>query len=255
MSRPPNSGRISLRDLFLHMQTEMLTHLSAGQLFEQPTACGAVTEQHWLDFFARYLPERYCASSAFVVDSDGRRSRQIDIAIYDRFYSPLLLPHPSGLHIPAESVYAVFEVKQDLNSRLIHDAARKAASVRALRRTSVRVPGGRSRAKKPHRILAGILALRATWRSRFTRRLPAVLRRLPPDQRLDLGCALQRGAFEVSQSTVRLSTPEESPIFFFLRLLERLRALGAAPAPDLMRYGASLPSLSPRAHHPRKPVT
>lgn len=255
MSRPPYSGRVSLRDLFLHMQTEMLAHLSAGQLFEQPTACGAVTEQHWLDFFARYLPERYRASSAFVVDSRGRRSRQIDIAIYDRFYSPLLLPHPSGLHIPAESVYAVFEVKQDLNSRLIHDAARKAASVRALRRTSVRVPGGPARPKKPHPILAGILALRATWHRRFDLRLPAILRHLPPDQRLDLGCALQQGAFEVSRSTVRLSTPEESLIFFFLHLLERLRALGTAPAPNLMRYGRSLPSFSPRPHRLPKPVT
>jgi hypothetical protein len=253
MSRPPSSGRVNLRQLFLHMQTQMLAHLSAGELFEQPTACGAVTEQHWLDLFARYLPERYRASSAFVVDSDGRRSRQIDIAIYDRFYSPLLLPHPSGLHIPAESVYAVFEVKQDLNSRLIHDAARKAASVRALRRTSVPVPGARSRAKKLHPILAGILALRATWHRRFNLRLPAILRRLPPDQRLDLGCALQQGAFEVLPSDIRLSTPEESLIFFILRLLHRLRALGTAPAPDLMQYGASLTSFS-RAKRGQAPI-
>jgi len=253
MSRLPSSGRVSLRGLFLHMQRQMLAHLSAGELFEQPTACGAVTEQHWLEFFAHYLPERYRASSVFVVDSKGRRSRQIDIAIYDRFYSPLLLPHPSGLHIPAESVYAVFEVKQDLNSRLIHDAARKAASVRALRRTSVPVPGRRSHAKKPHPILAGILALRATWHRRFDLRLPAILRRLSPDHRLDLGCALRQGAFEVLSSDVRLSTPDESLIFFFLRLLERLRPLGTAPAPDLMQYGRSLTSFS-RAKRKQPPT-
>ena len=57
-----------------------------------PAPAGAASEQRWMDLFNRYLPQRYRASPAFVVDADGRRSRQIDIAIYDNLYSPLIFP-------------------------------------------------------------------------------------------------------------------------------------------------------------------
>src|SRR6202034_249860 len=106
------------------------------------------SERPWLDLLSRYLPKRYRATSAFVIDSLGRRSRQIDIAIFDNLYSPLLFPHKSGLHTPAESIYAVFEVKPTFSKQWIRDAAEKAASVRSLHRTSLR----------PMPILAGILA-------------------------------------------------------------------------------------------------
>lgn len=266
MSRPKASGRIDLRAVFHQIQREMLAHLAAADLFEQPTSCGALTEEHWIELFRRYLPERYRASSAFIVDCDGRRSRQIDIVIYDRLYSPLLFPHRSGLHLPAESVYAVFEVKQDLNMRLIRDAGRKAASVRRLRRTSVPVISAAAPCapRPPQRILAGILALRSGWPTRYHRRLPSALARLSTDESLDLGCALQHGAFEVLSPAprtlspdrpspcrpgadpppIRFSTPEESLIFFMIRLLERLRLLGTAPAADLMAYVRSLESFA-----------
>jgi hypothetical protein len=41
---------------------------------------------------------------------------------------------------------------------------------------------------------------------------------------------------------VTVSIPEESLIFFILRLLERLKAQGTAPAADLMKYGRYLES-------------
>jgi len=198
VGRHPNTCTIDLSAMFLQVQQEMLSHLAAGELFEHPTAAGAVTEHHWLALFNSYLPQRYRAASAFIVDADGDRSRQIDIAIYDNLYSPLLFPDAAGLHIPTESVYAVFEVKQDLNQRLIYDAGLKAASVRRLRRTSVPVlsAGRRRAAVRCRSILARILALRSGWPTKFAKRLPDALALLAPDERLDLGCALRDGAFE-----------------------------------------------------------
>lgn len=257
VGRHPNSGTVDLLGIFRQAQHEMLSHLAAGEIFEHPTACGAVTEGHWLDLFNRYLPHRYRAASAFIIDADGRRSRQIDIAIYDNLYSPLLFPDPAGLHLPAESVYAVFEVKQDLNQRLIRDAGAKAASVRRLRCTSVPVfSGGAEREPLPcHPIVAGILALRSGWPNRLASRLPEALCCLADDERLDLGCALRDGAFESVDDTVRLSTPEESLIFLMLRLFDRLRALGTAPAADLMAYGRALSSLVRTPPSPPRPKT
>jgi len=86
--RYSDNTRIDLGGIFLRVQKQMLACLAVGDAFENPSACGSASEQRWIDLFDRYLPQRYRASPAFVVDADGRCSRQIDIAIYDNLYSP-----------------------------------------------------------------------------------------------------------------------------------------------------------------------
>jgi hypothetical protein len=98
MPRSPDSGQLDLAEVFYSVQERMLAQLAVGGFFEHPSAAGSATERHWLDLFDSYLPKRYRATPAFVIDSHGRRSRQIDIAIFDNLYSPLLFPHESGLH-------------------------------------------------------------------------------------------------------------------------------------------------------------
>ena len=61
-------------------------------------------------------------------------------------------------------------------------------------------------------------------------------------ERLDLVCCLEHGTLGYPQ----VSSPEESLIFFILRLLERLRAMGTAPAVDWQEYGRSLGSFRKR---------
>ena len=137
MPRSPGSGYLDLAEVFYSVQEEMLAQLAVGGFFEHPSAAGTAAERHWLNLFDRYLPKRYRATPAFIIDSEGRRSRQIDIAIFDNLCSPLLFPHASGLHVPAESVHAVFEVKPTFSRQWIREAGEKAASVRALNRTSI----------------------------------------------------------------------------------------------------------------------
>jgi hypothetical protein len=224
MPRRPDSGQIDLAEIFRRVQQEMLAQLSVGALFEHPTAAGHATEHHWLQLFDRYLPKRYRAAPAFVIDSTGHRSRQIDIAIFDNLYTPPLFPHSSGLHLPAESVYAVFEVKPAFSRQWLRDAAEKAASVRSLYRTSVSVIG-RPKVTPPP-ILAGLLATTSVWTART---FAANLRRC---NQLDLGCCLEHGSFEGKT----ISSPGHSLIFFLIRLLDRLRAMGTAPAIDWSSY-------------------
>ncbi len=242
-----DSGRVDLYQVFLRVQEEMLASLATSKVFYHSTACGNATERHWIELFNRYLPQRYCASNAFVIDADGRRSGQIDIAIYDRFYSPRLFHDESQPYIPAESVYAVFEVKQAFSALVIRDAAAKAASVRRLRRTSVPIPsaGPPYPAKQPFPILAGILALDAPQEDRGAACVKAMLRNLGPDERLDIGCSLGRWAFEVSaaggaDTSLQLSQREEALIFFMLRLIQRLQQMGPASAIDYAAYAHCL---------------
>jgi hypothetical protein len=131
------------------------------KVVKHPTAKGTATELEWIEMLSTYLPKRYCADCAFVIDSKGNISEQIDIVIFDRQYSPFILRQNGVTYIPAECVYAVIEVKQDLSKKNIEYAQKKAMSVRKLKRTSVPIPyaGGIFQAKKPARILAGIVAL------------------------------------------------------------------------------------------------
>lgn len=240
-------GHVDVSELFLSLQRQMAARFETTRGFvpHDPTK-GAAAEQNWLEMLNTYLPERYKADSAFVVDHRGRLSEQIDVVIYDRQYSPLLFKQDGVLYVPAESVYAVFDVKQDMRRPHIAAAAEKAESVRRLKRTSVPVPfaAGTYKAKPLFEIVAGILSLESWWADGLGVALRKVLREAPPQGFLNLGCAVRDGAFEARLTKraveVKTSTGETSLIFFLLRLLDRLQKMGTAPAIDLMKYGERL---------------
>ena len=228
MPRASDSGQLDLHDIFLRVQHQMLAQLSVAHPFEHASAAGSATEHHWIYIFPHYLPKPTAPPPPSSSIPLGRRSRQIDIAIFDHLYSPALFPHASGVHVPAESVYAVFEIKPTFSRQWLRDAADKAASVRDLHRTT----------PNPQPILAGLLAAGSVWTPLgFAANLQSSLQSTP----LDIGCCLEYGAFEQTH-TLRISSPDESLIFFVLRLLERLRAMGPAPAIDLMQYARGLQS-------------
>ena len=84
--------------------------------FGHPGVKGDASEGVWLELLKTYLPQRYQAATAHVVDSLGAFSEQIDIVVFDRQYSPFIFIYQGQTIIPAESVYAVFEAKQTMNA-------------------------------------------------------------------------------------------------------------------------------------------
>ena len=241
MGLQPNRGRkLNLAEAFARVQKGMLAQLSVGSMINHSAIVGAASEQLWLQFFERYLPRRYRAAPAFVIDSCGNRSQQIDLVVFDNLYSPLFFPHESALHVAAESVYAVFEIKSYFSLHHIEYAADKAASVRALKRTSVPVMvGGKTRyPARLQPILTGLLATTFDWPPlEFEKTLRKCLMMLKPSERLDLGCALEGGSFEYRAGCpITVAPPEQSLLFFLVRLLVRLQACGTAPAADLGAY-------------------
>jgi len=239
---------ITVRDLFLGQQEQMLAVLSsARRTISHSTTHGDVAEECWRKMLERYLPKRYRIEKAFVVDADGNISEQLDGVVFDQQYSPFLLNHDGAFYVPAESVYAVLEVKPELNANYIAYAGKKAASVRRLRRTSAPITyvKGVYPPKKPFRILAGIVAARSSWKPAFGPGFQSAIRKRVAIERLDLGCILQAGGFEVrykshSKAEISTSQPDESLIFFFLSLLALLQKLGTAPAIDIREYAKGL---------------
>jgi hypothetical protein len=119
----------------------------------------------WLELLQTYLPQRYQATSAHVVDSEGRFSEQIDVVVFDRQYSPFIFNFQGQKVIPAESVYGVFEAKQTINADQVAYARKKVDSVRRLHRTSLPIPhaGGTFPPKTLQHIIGGLLTLESDW--------------------------------------------------------------------------------------------
>jgi uncharacterized protein DUF6602 len=130
-----------------------------------PTTKGDGSQAVWLDLLQTYLPKRYQAATAHVVDSNGAFSEQIDVVVFDRHYSPFIFHFEGQTIVPAESVYAVFEAKQAANATQIEYAQAKAASVRRLHRTSLPIPhaGGTFPPRPLQAILAGLLTFESDW--------------------------------------------------------------------------------------------
>lgn len=203
---------------------------------------GDGAEEAWRSMLAGFLPRRYAVTKGFVVDSCGHSSEQIDAIIHDRHFSPVLYATAGVMFVPAESVYAVFEIKQEVSKATIGYAGKKAESVRRLHRTSapIRQLSQASAMKEPPRVLAGILAGRNGWQSRFDAPLISALEGLAPDQRLDLGCVIDTGTFEIPEdevpSAAEFASQDVGLAMFAMRLIARLNAMGTIPAMDIDAY-------------------
>src|SRR5258708_402586 len=77
---------------------------------------GDATEDAWLKLLVDYLPARYKVAKAFAVDHKGNTTKQLDCLIYDAHFTPKLFGADSNLYVPAEAVYATFEIKQIVNA-------------------------------------------------------------------------------------------------------------------------------------------
>lgn len=228
-----------MRRAFADVQAELELKLRrATQSIGHAGTKGGVNEDNWIEVFRAYLPNRYEVGTGFVIDSLGRRSEQIDIIVFDRHYTPTLLDQQKHRYIPAESVYGIFESKPHLDKDYLIYSGQKAASVRKLHRTSVTIAhaGGTYPAKKPFPIIAGVVAPRSSWADGLR---DAFLENLPTAEmdRLDCGCALEHGAFDLVDDAVRIFPAQGALIAFLFRLLDRLQGLGTVPAIDWQAYG------------------
>jgi Domain of unknown function (DUF6602) len=237
-----------LHNILTAVQDRLRTDLESDRAaLPHPVAKGDASENTWQKVLASHLPHRYQVCRGSVIDSRGEESEQLDLIIYDRQYTPLLYNHNEQRILPAEAVYAVFEVKQRIDHEQVKYAGIKAASVRRLHRTSASVVDvGRKRApRKPFRILTGILAFASVWQPPLGDSLRTALADLPEPQRLDLGCVAQAGAFRVLYDRSGIATFQSSPADsalaeFYLRLLAALQSLGTVPAIDYSAYGSAL---------------
>ena len=257
---------IDLRELFHGLQQQMLISLKLNREFiGHPSSKGDATEQHWIEFLRAYLPDRYKVDKAIVIDSTGNVSEQMDVVIYDAIYTPFIFKQDGFMYIPAESVYAVFEVKQDVKGNIEY-AAQKIESARKLKRTSIgMVASGKTTAARPlTKIIGDILTTTSSYSGNDT--VKQQLKELKGLQTLDLGCLCDTGSFYVDYNEIEpegiaptssiednrkyirqvyesrkvkevtFSDKDVSIFTFFLQLVNYLKFIGTVPAIDINAY-------------------
>jgi hypothetical protein len=230
----------SLPKLLAGLHDEIQTGLTtARETLAHPGTKGDACEDIWLELLNKYLPQRYQAKKAHVVDSKGHFSEQIDVLVFDRQYSPFIFDYKGKLVVPAESVYAVFEAKQTITAGLVRYAQKKVASVRRLHRTSLPIPAADRvyPAKVPIPIIGGFLALESEWKPPLGKALTNALNKDTGDGRLDLGCVAAHGIFTCDASCTYEAKQQGKPATAFLfELIKRLQASATVPMIDISAY-------------------
>lgn len=230
----------SIQTLLSELHDDIQEQLArARKAFGHPGTKGDASEAVWLELLQTYLPARYQAASAHVVDSAGTFSDQIYVVVFDRQYSPFIFKFKGQTVIPAESVYAVFEAKQSINAEQVAYARAKVASVRALERTSLPIPhaGGIYPPKPLQHIVGGLVTLESDWKPGLGEPLVKALAVGSADDRLDLGCVAAHGIFSCDGAGCGTLTPMGKPATAFLfELIARLQEKATVPMIDVRAY-------------------
>jgi len=268
-----SSNKISIAELFGGLQKQMVAQLNTNREFVlHPGSKGDSLENVWIEWLRKYLPNRYSVDKAIVIDSSGELSHQLDLVIYDQQYTPFVFTQ-NGIHyIPAEGVYAVFEVKPDLQGtadklNFFQYAGEKIESVRRLKRTSVGIinAGIPQKARALTKIIGGILASTNSYTHSNNATIESHLKNLKGLQSIEMGCAVDYGSFYVNYdgdedisntnfgerilnyysqrkfSNVTFSSKENSLVTFFLQLTRYLQqSIGTVAAIDLNAYAKSV---------------
>jgi hypothetical protein len=211
---------------------------TARKTIVHPGSKGDASEKIWLEMLQTYLPKRYQAEKAFVVDSNGVFSQQLDVVVFDRQYSPFIFDYEGQKIVPAESVYAVFEAKQAINVEYVKYAQEKVQSVRNLHRTSLPIPhaGGVYPAKPPVKIIGGILTLESDWTPALGKSLEDALKL--DEGCLDIGCIAAHGyfLFEPTTKKYQFFNGGKPATAFLFQLISQLQYSGTVPMIDVLSY-------------------
>ncbi|MGP1599404.1 DUF6602 domain-containing protein [Peptoanaerobacter stomatis] len=100
-----------IKENYLKMERELVTQLNYNVNNHHLTA-GSYREEIWADFFRRIVPKKFnITRSVFIIDSKGKVSKEVDIAIYDEQYTPYIFNYGLIKFIPVEAVAAVIQCK------------------------------------------------------------------------------------------------------------------------------------------------
>lgn len=144
-------------------------------------------------FLRERLPQSVGVTSGEIIDANGKRSREVDVIVYDAMNSPLVFAGDiaGSVLIPAEAVIAAVEVKFKLRSHHISDLIRHCRSIKSLSRTAYSVPRQAHRSFVPRPIHYSVFAFESE--GLYHERFNELQHEVPVVERVDMLTAIDRG--------------------------------------------------------------
>lgn len=236
-------GKLFLKQRFIDVEEAFVTDLRIRQkAITQPGILGDATEDAWIDLLQRYLPTRYRVARAFAVDHLGSTTDQLDCLIYDAHFTPALFGKDNHLYVPAEAVYATFEIKPSITADHLKYAADKIASLRALQRTSAPLKShlGTNPPKPALPIIGGLLGMNASWKDGLGKTFSKNIAQLTGSKTIDFVLTAESGFcdhLDAGSKPLVLTGPG-SLVRGLLRLLNALRDKATVVAVEWEKYEA-----------------
>jgi hypothetical protein len=208
-------------------------------------------ERELTNFLRDNLPDRYGVNKGFVVAEDGSVSHAADIVVHDALFGPSIHTDDDRFLFPIETVLAVIEVTLSLDSQKLRDDAGKLAAVKRMPRQPAVVrtsPGLIWRRRTP--IPLGCIFGFSSEVSLVTLAQSYSGLNLPPEETVDLVCALDKGTLAfvhreedrplIGRAThggavTAIASADDALFLFFAVLLAALDTVDAEP-PNLFAY-------------------
>ncbi len=97
---------------------------------------GSLNEASFRKIVESFIPSRYDIGSGIVIDSHGNKSNQIDLIIFDKFFSSKLFRTYSQVIYPVETVFACIEIKTKLDKAELEEVAKENINIANLKHYS-----------------------------------------------------------------------------------------------------------------------
>lgn len=151
-------------DNYIRLEESIISQLRIAVRKHHVTS-GTFREDIWKSLFEQIIPQKFSiAQSVFIIDSNGRVSKEVDLAIFDEQYTPYIFRLGRIKYIPIEAVAVVIQCKSDnvtgeKSKKILYEwfksINRLETSLKSITRTQTRILTGEYGYKCENGVLLG----------------------------------------------------------------------------------------------------
>lgn len=140
----------SIRDNYRQMEIGIVNQLYFHVPHDGTT--GSYRETVWKELFETIIPRKFVIEqSVFIIDSNGKVSNEVDLAIFDETYTPYVFRYGKLKFIPIEAVAVTVECKsQSLNKENLKNWAKSIQQLKTSSKSFARVLSGIASGETEH---------------------------------------------------------------------------------------------------------
>lgn len=119
-----------IADNYIELEKSIVTQLKLSCDHHHVTS-GSFREEIWKALFRQIIPKKFTIErSVFIIDSEGRVSKEVDLAVFDEQYTPYIFNYGNIKYIPIEAVAVVVQCKsRELKNKEIQDWVKSITSL------------------------------------------------------------------------------------------------------------------------------